>query len=387
MLVSIGLFDKWLQQLESPLKIGLAGMISNLIQFSMRAMIKKNIQFILKTYLTTVRQQKTAGFTLLELLMAITVGGIVLYAMLSLVVSLLGTEKRETALSQTQQQMAQAMDYIGTEIQQARYIYEGECLRNVARTATADKPYCAGLARFIKFPADDVTPVLAFWKLEAVPYRTNPQGSEALPGTCADVAEDKREECYALKTTGHTYTLVVYGVREDNPGGIWDEPRRLTRYELRKYKVDELAELEQTEGYIDPQQIGFSNWPCTIPANGGNPICPALNSIAYSDAALVNLVDANIQLPEQQNCPDGYSASPHKPGTPITEPTQWNFYACVSKPDTSSGNFQDAIVYLRGNAAKKAGQPQSRAAAYLPSIERRVQARSVFNRTPPGVTP
>lgn len=332
-------------------------------------MVRKNLQFILKNYAKVFRRGKTSGFTLMELLMAILVGSMVLYAMMSLVVSLLGTEKRETAKSQIEQQMSQAMDYIAADIQKAIYIYPGECL-----TEDNDGYNCRGLTNQITFK--DVTPVLAFWKLEEVPYGKPATAEENLPETCTDFQDDLQKECYNLKTNRHSYTLVVYSLREDNPNGTWEGPARITRFELRKYDPNNLNTLTKTVGYQDPESP-FGNW-TRCPA--GSTDCTS-GAIAYTEGTnahvLVDLVDQkDPQL--KAACPDGYSQTPKK------DPEANNFYACVKRPETSlSGSFQDAIIHLRGNAATRAGVQGSRNSVYLPAVQRQVEARTVFGRTPP----
>ena len=339
-------------------------------------MIKKHhLPLILKAYRDYLKQQKNPGFTLLELLMAMLVASIVVYAMLSLVVSLLGTEKRETAKSQTQIEMGQAMDYIASEIEQAAYIYEGACLVG-GRGNLGDNQYCPGLTNVISFP-DGLTPVLAFWQLEPVPYTSDGQ----LPARC-DTMGALAQECYAIKNSRSSYTLVVYGLRTDNTG-TWEGPARITRYQLRKYKSDELLNLTITDNYIDPQDTGFQTWPCS-----GN-TCTIAQITEYNDSVLVDLVDqddATITLTDLQGICSDYNYGPTGSQiqyslSPPTD-TSDNFYACVAEP-SGSGNYQDAVVFIRGNAATRAGKPGSRNPIYLPNISRRVKAGTLIERTPP----
>ncbi len=316
---------------------------------------RNNREWILKTYIAHLRQKQTAGFTLLELLMAIVVGSIVMYAMMTLVLSLLGTEKQETAKAQIQQEMSLAMDYIGSELQEAVYIYPGDCL-DAAPGGTND---CIDLRTQINFP-QGIQPILAFWKLEPIPYTTD----DNLPANCSALAADKAGECRDVKTRGHTYTLVVYSLRK-NEAEPWQGPAQITRYRLRKY--DPLASLTPTPGFeIDPISSNFGQWT----ASGG------IQTTLGDHPVLVDSVD-NLNQPELANCSANYTRSPVNPAGNVS-----SFYACVRNPET--GTIQDAIVFLRGNAVKRAGQPSgSRNPAYLPSLQRQVQARSVFQREPP----
>lgn len=316
---------------------------------------RNNRELIFKTYIAHLRQKQTGGFTLLELLMAIVVGSIVMYAMMSLVLSLLGTEKRETAKSQIQQEMSLAMDYIGSELQEAVYIYPGDCLDGTAGGTNE----CVDLRPQINFPAG-IQPILAFWKLEPVPYTAD----DSLPADCSTVSSPT--ECRDLKTRGHTYTLVVYSLRE-NQAEPWEGPAQITRYRLRKY--EELSSLTPTPPFDkndpDPKPSNFGQWT----ASG------TIQTTLGDHPVLVDSVD-NLDQPQLANCPTDYTRSAVD-GDDIS-----SFYACVRNP--GEGTMQDAIVFLRGNAVKRAGQPDgSRNPVYLPSLQRQVQARSVFLREPP----
>lgn len=289
------------------------------------------------------RKSSTKGFTLPELLMAMVVASIVVYAMLSLVISLLETDQKETAKSQIQTEMTQAMDYIARDLEQAVYIYPGNCLGTSEVT-----DICKGLGSQINFTAAGVTPVLAFWKLEQVP-------DEELPDDCNSVPPDQQQECIALLTGRHTYTLVVYSYQDvGNNHETWDGPIVINRFQLRRYT--NTSTLEQTLGYSDPG-ANFGEWESSaVILMDNNPV-------------LVDSVDQN-DANSKEPCPAGYTES---------ENTISSFYACVKNPSASG---QDAIIYLRGNAAKRAGQPNSRNPVYLPTIKRQVKARSVLNYTP-----
>ncbi len=299
----------------------------------------KQIKLMLNMVRHWSRKSSTKGFTLPELLMAMVVAGIVVYAMLSLVISLLNTDRRETAKAQTQTEMTQAMDYIARDLEQAVYIYPGNCLGTSGVT-----DICKGLGSQINFTAAGVTPVLAFWKLEQVP-------DEELPDDCGDPPDP---ECIALLTGRHTYTLVVYSYQTNLVNHeTWDGPTVINRFQLRRYT--NTSTLEQTPGYSDPNPSKFGEWESSGINLDNNPV-------------LVDSVDQH-DANSKEACPDGYTDSN----------TISSFYACVKNPSASG---QDAIIYLRGNAAKRAGQPNSRNPVYLPSIKRQVKARSVLNYTP-----
>jgi prepilin-type N-terminal cleavage/methylation domain-containing protein len=343
-----------------------------------------HIQIIYKKCRSYLSQTKDSGFTLLEVLMAIAVSIVVVYAMLSLVVSLLETEREETAKTQTQIEIGQAMDYIASEIEQAAYIYEGPCLvgGRADNASTQTNEYCPGLSNVITFPATEFAPVLAFWKLEAVPYNTPTNSNEALPDSCLKRPPNLQEECYAIKNSRSSYTLVVYGLRTDANDTSWDGPARITRYELRKYKSDDLNNLTKTVEYLannqDPQNTGFQTWPCTGTACSPKPITQ------YNDVVLVDLIDddkvSNTGGTQEICSKSNYANTTYSLSPAANTPD--GFYACVSSPG-GSGGYQDAVIFMRGNAAARAGEPGSRKDVYLPNISRRVKASTLLNRTPP----
>ncbi len=300
-----------------------------------------------------------------ELLVATFIGLIATMGLLSLFNQLLGESRRDFARSETQREMAQALDYISAELREAVYVYEGECL-GISGQASAG---CAGrstnLASSVALPSSTM-PVLAFWKLEPVPYN----GDQKLPVDCTKLASDRQADCQSLKIARNAYTLVIYAlVRNSNSSGLWQGPARIVRYQLRKYKT--VTKDALTRAYDgDPSADNFRSWTCRL----NDAPC---NSVPHSDT-LVDYLDFGTTN-NSQACPVSYSRVPSKP-------LSTSFYACVRRPATE-GNLdfrQDIIVFLRGNAMARAGfASSSRSSGYLPSLQTQVQARSVFRRVPP----
>ncbi|MBO0350993.1 prepilin-type N-terminal cleavage/methylation domain-containing protein [Phormidium pseudopriestleyi FRX01] len=325
-------------------------------------MVINKINKRLKRHLASLHQpQPESGFTLMELLMAILVGGMITYGMLALVVSLLGTEKQETAKSQVQQEMNQALDYIASEIQQAVFIYNQDKFPPLAKLNLGDK----------------VQPVIAFWK--ATPIKVQ---DLALPPDSNPCANHPSPDCRLVLRNLQTYNLVIYGVRENKPDEIWQEgAARIIRYEMKQYS--DFATLTETPEYRSPPVAPsvipvrpssgdeFREWEPVANINWGN--------AGKSSAVLVDGLDyQGVNAPQ---CPDpDYKLA--MPPNPTTNPLNDSFYACARS--FSSEVSQDAILFLRGNAATRAGQPDSRNTGYLPSFERRVQALTVLNRRPPS---
>lgn len=347
-------------------------------------MYRKNIlSKILKIGKLPKSQPQTAGFTLLELLAVVSVGSILITGLLFFVVQLLQVDKKEFAQTETQREMAQAMNYIAGDLKEAVYVYDGECL-------TTGNDTCPGLVNAFSGLQNtaDVKPVLAFWKLEEVPYGTPTSASENLPDTCST------SECNNLKLYRNTYTLVVYFLRKDTPAGSnWQGPARITRYKLRKYNAEQLSTLAlQDPNYVAPGSptadekdvVSFASWPCPSKTPTCAPTKLTFNA-NYEDV-LVDLVDHN-PLPTFANgqpCPADYKATPPDILTPGSNSS---FYACV-RP-WAQGLAQDVIVSLRGNGLKRADvkegatrDPNNLPVTYLPSVQTQVQARGAFQRKP-----
>ncbi len=331
-------------------------------------MVTNKIKLTLKRYFTPMHHpQPESGFTLPELLMAILVGGMITYGMMALVVNLLGTEKQETAKSQVQQEMNQALDYISAEIQQAVFIYNEDNLRP-------------------KLPrlnlGNNVQPVIAFWKATPLEGDDRDDFLEGLGNPPCD--QHPSSDCRLVLTNLQTYNLIIYGIETNQPGGIWQEgAARIIRYEMKQYS--DFARLTETPEYRSPPVAAsptgvapsspatFESWVPSTNINWAN------NNLGKFKAPLVDGLDYlevnELQCPD----PDNYTVAT-LPNT-TTNKLNNSFYACARSFSTEVS--QDAILFLRGNAATRAGQANSRNAAYLPSLERRVQARTVLNRRPP----
>lgn len=324
--------------------------------------------------------QKSAGFTLIELLVTIAVGGIIISALLFFVVQLTRTERQEVARSETEREMTMAMDYIESDMAEAVYIYEEECLEDGRGSPTdEDSEYCAGLLNNgLDGVIEDETAVLAFWKLEQLPYSANPTTNENIPPTCTD--SDADAECRRVRLRRNSYTLVVYTVSDDLSEN-WEGPARLVRHQLREFDPENLSSLEKTSNYVSPRDQGYSfaSWPCTTQGLGCT--MPARNDWTRP-ATLVDYVDF-AEIPAAQECLEPYRPT----SSNVLDNTSFSsFYGCVRPATGNTG--QDAILFLRGNAIKRAGMSEGTRTAdnlplssYLPTIQSQVITRSTFDRT------
>ncbi|HEY9809911.1 MAG TPA: prepilin-type N-terminal cleavage/methylation domain-containing protein [Halomicronema sp.] len=357
-------------------------------------------------------RKRIRGFTLIELLVSIIISAGVIMLILSFIVQMSETDRRELALTQTQRDMSFALDYMSNELKEAVYVYDEECLGttgrgtpNRAEDLTANPPvpsYCPGLQNHLQFPAE-VAPVLAFWKIESVPYVADPSGTENLPQTCP---QGREQECNALLLNRSSYTFVMYGIRADRPTGsgnpTWIGPGRIVRYELRQYQT--VSTLTPTAGYVDPTNSGitFSSWPRVYQTGAAPTGLTPPENYAQKEQVLVDLVDIGI-LPKERTEPITTNSCPNPTDYTLSKPQvldekgtlkdNSSFYTCIRK--AQSGQSQDVFISIRGNALKRAGMPESlnttttgndpnssRNSAYLPGVSAQVQTRGVFNRNP-----
>lgn len=291
-------------------------------------------------------KKKTAGFTLIELLIVTVLGSMVVSGLLWVMSDILRENQRELALSSTQQDMKRALAFMEEDLREAVYTYDGTGLSSIL-------PYLPS-----SFTATGTVPILAFWKVEPVPYST----SDSLPDcTTPPISSNQatKDECDALKIERRSYTLVVYllSTTDTNPK-TWQGRSRITRYQLRKYGT--LSTLAHNPGYADPRRDStFATWPKDI----NNNTAQASGTISSTTTPLVDFValpndsNINVQL-NDQDCPadedkdgDGKPEYEYK-RTPDSQSK--SFFACVGTNKKNTAN-QDVLIFLTGNARGNAG--------------------------------
>ena len=242
--------------------------------------------------------------------------------------------------------------------------------------------------------------------------------SDKTDGSPKDLAA---QECEDLLYQRTAYTLVVY-VHEFSSSTTWSGESRITRYELDKYKGDPILDavamsktLSRHPGYVDPAATGvFRTWPFN--ASGIN--CQTSPSTCQIRGADLSVATPTIGLPV--NSPVvliDFAAHPsrkynsindtsslvapivtdpvpstlcpttdyvHTPRTDNgTDPMgdealrSRNFYACIRRAD--SGQFQDIIVYLRGNPKGRSGVQTD---VIMPLYQTQITMRGVIDRNP-----
>lgn len=305
---------------------------------------------------STSQKRKSAGFTLIELLVSMVIASIVTSGLMYLVVQLLENNQQDSVKTKNNQEMQSALDFISSELREAVYVYDGECLKGNGLPQTNAK-YCPGIVNHIINNPDYSAPILAFWKLDP------------LPGVFKEPC--KLDTAPAFCPVGRTYTLVVYYLRtnQETDTEKWLGKARITRYALPRFIDDGTTPT----GYVSPDQTGvdFGIWPYRRNPGGTLLLLQTLKPAANpsNPAVLVDFVDDKTDA--EVSCPTNYQQ------TPFTAPFGGvrSFYACVRN---NSANFnQDTIVFLRGNASVKADNTNNTS-----SIQTQVLSRGVVDKEP-----
>ncbi len=331
---------------------------------------------------------KSAGFTLIELLVAMVIASIITSVLLFLVVQLLQTSQRESARSDTQREMQMALDYIGRDLREAVYVYDGKCLVS----SPPPDGSCTGLLKTGYLPAStlpatgtNTLPVLAFWRVDPLP--------PAIDKLCQDNAKafsekDKTKQDAALLpisgipcVSRRMYTLVVYSLNWDTTGNQWKGRARITRYQMPQYSYGAKTAAEITPGWLFPAggDVSFMSWP--LDAKGVDAPTRGTPSDGNTQV-LVDFVDQKGLSSGTTDavCPAVPLTNPVTPGYTLTPASASNrgFYVCV-KGGESNGNLnQEVSVFLQGNAAGRPGLPLT---SNVPiSMQTRVMTRGSLDK-------
>jgi prepilin-type N-terminal cleavage/methylation domain-containing protein len=356
----------------------------------------------------TWRGRRSQGFTLVEILVSLVIAGILMAALGSVLIDMLNTERREASLNQLRQDLKAAMDVIANDLSQAVFVYNGNCLDGNRQQCGDTTRHGQPLTNYLPaFPAT-MTPVLAMWILEPFPYDQNQLGYATfrMPRDCERVwSSDEprtKQHCRDLQNGRRTYTLVVYYI-DTAPTSFWapDSPwqgkARLVRYQLRKYKVANVASdvnydyLGINRGYVEPiGETNFARWPFKVGTTttenlqdtraGGRPEANIEGYLRVTDLVVVtDFIDTDTTMPSPA-CPEALPGTPAFVRTPLSSATApAGFFACVQD---SGASFNAAtFVYLRGNPEGLPGiRPQD--VQNRPVITTTVLSRSVEGKVP-----
>jgi prepilin-type N-terminal cleavage/methylation domain-containing protein len=260
-------------------------------------MIIKILKFIFKNQFKASKSlDKSAGFTLVELLVALAMSSIIITLLLEFMISVITTDSNEQIKINSEQEIQIALDYISRDLQEAIYIYD-------AAGINAIKPQ-------LRYPDDDTkTPILVFWKREI------PDNNSA--------GEDNS-------------SLVVYYL-DNSSSTIWSKAARISKWQIKKnnpgFNPFNIAQYNTVED-------AMNNW--------------QKSGTAYTDAAdvLIDYVDQTTDSPPAATCPANTTTPPITWSTITPSNGMTGFYVCVDKANTT------AKVFIRGNAlARRESNP------------------------------
>lgn len=346
-----------------------------------------------KSYLLRKRAPTTGGFTLLELLVAMIISSIVIGSLLSFMLSILNTDRREQAKSNSEQELQAALDYITRDLQQAFYIYDATALNNSSTDTVkgikdqippvASAPGCTS--------ADTCRPVLVFWKREFLAGRDDSNAATAIGGleTLAN-GNDSKQDYFR-------HSLVAYYLIKDNDT-TWSQASRIGRFEIRDgirtaqtisgaatchSSATATEDCKRTENsrdvyYLLAPSKGFQLF--DLSASGD--LAAKMRVWKKHSDAYANSVDTLIDYVDQStaNVPTPACATGTLVPDQSTLPAalqSGSFYACVES--TSTRTLAD--VYLRGNALARIQRNAAyneQASAFFPQTNARIRGRGLL---------
>ena len=292
-------------------------------------MMIKILKFIFKNQFKASKSlDKSAGFTLVELLIALAMSSVMITLLLQFMFTMINTDSDEEIKINSEQEIQIALDYISRDLQQAIYIYDAAGIN-----AIKDQ---------LRYPDDTTkTPILVFWKRNFV--------SQVIPTTLG-------------KDDAFVHSLVAYYLIKDTNTN-WSQSARIARWEV-KDGVEVPTGGVTCPGYTKKYVADNCPNPGFAPFNivKYNTVEEAMNNWQKSgDYSSGNTADVLIDYVDQTKPPD--SPPPATcPADTITPPITWStitpsngmtgFYACVDKANTT------AKVFIRGNAlARRESNP------------------------------
>lgn len=305
------------------------------------------IKFLLANWLKKRAKNKftAAGFTLLELIIALTVAALVITPLISVAVTLLETDRKEQAKTASEDEIQTAIEYISRDLQQAVYIYNAEQLNATGEDGIADEIYVE----------EGLTPVLFFWKRKFIE-----DGRPINRDADCQLNDPDEDEC----DDTFVYSLVGYYLIEGrNDQDKWSNALRIGRFEIED-GVDDPFDADP-DVYIDDRDPddGFApfdlrsgnvkkamrEWTNSGETFGGD-------SLPQSNV-LIDYIDQTETIDDAEGCPPDSDPNDEDEDPEWTKiPNDDNFpgfYVCVF---TSQNK---ARVFLRGNALARVRKRQN----------------------------
>lgn len=261
-------------------------------------MMIKILKFIFKNQFKASKSlDKSAGFTLVELLIALAMSSIIITLLLQFMIRVINTDSDEEIKINSEQEIQIALDYISRDLQQAIYIYDA-----------------AGIDKIKDQLPDDTTktPILVFWKREISDNNS--------------AGEDNS-------------SLVVYYI-DNSSSTIWSKAARISKWQIKKndpgFAPFNIAQYNTVEE-------AMNNWEKSGNYSSGN-----------TADVLIDYVDQTTlsDSPPPATCPADTITPPITWSKITPSNGMTGFYACVDKANTT------AKVFIRGNAlARRESNP------------------------------
>lgn len=295
---------------------------------------------------------QTAGFTLLELLIAMLISSIVLSGLLFLVTEMLKIERRETAVDNVQQDMKRALQYIASDVSEAVYVYVPIPQLDGSGNPIPQSgvwPQAIESIQTVFQNGNTNNLVLAFWRPDFIEDESGlPPESACGYGQLASELSDSERDCQNLRQRRAYYTLVAYELVPDNAtNDIWEGQARLVRHELPQYTDPaSLTPGYEGDGPIDTDPSDgittFDNW-----QPGG------VNLAAVTQSAV--LVDF-VADPTQGEGGACRTVSNQVIRTPVVQDTSKSFFTCIRISDAALTDNQNLEIFLQGDPNLTGGQ-------------------------------
>jgi Tfp pilus assembly protein PilW len=156
------------------------------------------------------RKSLISGFSVTELLIGSILAAVAVSGLLLIMVNILQENQQEQAKGSVEDDMRRALDYIANDLREAVYVYTGEQLEGQRQPAPN---VIAGLTTYLPNFGTGVRPILAFWKVENLPYN----GTDSFPAgnvgdNCATLFPNNRAQIDRCGRTSYLYFSGLYPI-------------------------------------------------------------------------------------------------------------------------------------------------------------------------------
>lgn len=317
------------------------------------------LRLLLNRYLKCYKlTQKIDGFTLIELMFAMLLAFLVITPLMTFMLNIMNTDRKEQAKATSEQEIQSALDYIAQDLEQAVYIYDADALNNDNPAGIKDQiPPLATAPGCQNTTATSCIPVLVFWKRE-------PRLS-VLPVTGTSMKDDT-----------FVYSLVAYYLlKGNNANETWSSTARIGRFQIRDgvKNPNSPNNPNGTPNYVSTEEAASNGFQLFDLSATGTTLKDKMNrwqkaSTPYTSQAftLVDFIDQNSNG-ITANCPENTQQVPST--------LAGGFYGCVDSSTTS------AQIYIRGNALGRIENTSLYSTSqsnYFPTVSIQIKGRGLL---------